>query len=65
MKKIITSLLTLLGLAACSQQVYDNTYEVDSFTTTILTPQPLESFLATTHSLSQTNPVLTFSVMVP
>ena len=33
MKKIITSLLALLGLAACSQQVYDNTYEVDSFTT--------------------------------
>ena len=31
MKKIITSLLALLGLAACSQQIYE--YEVDSFTT--------------------------------
>lgn len=33
MKKIITSLLALLGLAACSQQAYDNAYEIDSFTT--------------------------------
>ena len=31
MKKIITSLLALLGLAACGQQGY--TYEVDTFTT--------------------------------
>lgn len=33
MKKIITNLLALLGLAACSQQAYDNAYEIDSFTT--------------------------------
>lgn len=33
MKKIITSLLTLMGLAACSQQIYDNAgFEVDRFT---------------------------------
>ena len=31
MKKMITSLFVLLGLAACSQQAYDNAgFEVDS-----------------------------------
>ena len=33
MKKIITSLLALLGLAACSQQANNADFEVDSFTT--------------------------------